>query len=320
MPIGIAVGPTNDVFVTDRDNFRVQVFDALGNYKDKWGSQGEGNSEFEAPVGLAVSANNEVFVTDEYLNRVQVFATTGSFKRKWSGADIEDGQFESPTHIALYNSEVFVSDQYNNRIQVFTENGQFKRQWGGIGTAIGQFNLPAGLAIANTGEIFVSNLDLGSQRIQVFRTATVFPQGMNLAPTTLSGDASTAQFKIGLRDADNILINQDAIAPGESAQLTASITIMPAHVGQSGGLLVVAIYEGAIFMKTANSWIPWDLNPKTLVAFTEKTAYVDEESFTIQDDINNLGLSGIFNVFTGYRTATGDVHFNAEPFIFAVTP
>lgn len=317
MPVGIVVNADNDVFVTDRDNFRVQVFSADGSFKRKWGTEGEGNAQFQAPSGIAVSASDEVFVADESVNRVQVFSTSGTLKRQWNGSSVEDGDLNAPNQVAVQGNEVFVSDQQNNRIQVFSTNGQFKRQWGEDGNTIGQFYQPSGLAVADTGEIFVSDLN---QHIQVFRTVNVFSQGVSLAPTSLSGAVSTAQFKVALFDANNALINRDAIEPGLSADLKGSIAVMPEHVGQEGGLLAVAVFGDAFFMKTANGWVPWDVNPATLAVFAEKAAYANEEDFTIQENINNLGLSGVFNVFVGYRTATGDVHFNAEPFIFAVTP
>jgi tripartite motif-containing protein 71 len=42
----VAVDSTDNVYVTDPGNFRVQKFDSAGNFKLAWGSQGSGNGQF----------------------------------------------------------------------------------------------------------------------------------------------------------------------------------------------------------------------------------------------------------------------------------
>ena len=63
-PLGIAVDSSNNVYVADSDNNRVEKFDRNGNYLTQWGSLGSGNGQFIDPVGIAVDSSNNVYVTD----------------------------------------------------------------------------------------------------------------------------------------------------------------------------------------------------------------------------------------------------------------
>ena len=68
----VAVSETGQVYVFT--NYRVQRFDADGNYETQWGSSGTGDREFYLnPIGIAVSASGQVYVADIYNNRIQRF-------------------------------------------------------------------------------------------------------------------------------------------------------------------------------------------------------------------------------------------------------
>ncbi len=168
-PRGVAVTPSK-VYVVDRDNNRIQVFDLDGNFIAKWGSFGSGDGEFAEPYGIAVTLS-EVYVVDSYNYRIQVFNTTGGFLRKWGSIGSEDGEFSYPCGIAVTPSEVYVADTNNNRIQVFDLDGNFISKWGSSGSGDGEFSLPRGI-FATLSEVYV--VDSYNDRIQVFNTTGGF--------------------------------------------------------------------------------------------------------------------------------------------------
>src|SRR4051794_21960611 len=71
-PWGVATDPNNNVYVTDTNNQRVQIFDANGNFTGAFGSNGNGDEQFKEPRGVGVnkegnSSNNSnlrVYVSD----------------------------------------------------------------------------------------------------------------------------------------------------------------------------------------------------------------------------------------------------------------
>ena len=71
-PQHLAIDSENNIFVTDRDNSRVQKFDDQGNYIISWKLQSPEPEEFGNPSGIAVS-DGFVFVADSKYDTVQTF-------------------------------------------------------------------------------------------------------------------------------------------------------------------------------------------------------------------------------------------------------
>jgi hypothetical protein len=71
LPIGVAVAPNRNVFVTDRH--RIQVFDTNGGFITEWGSRGSGNGQFVDPEDIAMNSNSRVYVVDRRNSRMQYF-------------------------------------------------------------------------------------------------------------------------------------------------------------------------------------------------------------------------------------------------------
>lgn len=166
-PFGIASNKQGHIFVADRNNSRIQMFNAEGQYLGGWGKQGTGEGEFLHTYGIVVDQNEHVLVTDYYGHRVQVFDQTGRYIRQWGREGTGDGKFKMPSGLALdREGNVYVADTYNNRVQVFTPEGQFLRKWGTKGNCDGQFNTPCSIAVSERGFIFVA--DTFNHRIQVF--------------------------------------------------------------------------------------------------------------------------------------------------------
>ena len=72
-PEFVAVDGSGNVYVSDRDNNRIQEFSGSGAYLTQWGTLGGGDGQFADPWGVAVDGSGRVYVADTYNNRVQVF-------------------------------------------------------------------------------------------------------------------------------------------------------------------------------------------------------------------------------------------------------
>jgi tripartite motif-containing protein 2/3 len=59
--------------------YALQVFDMSGSFVLSFGSNGEGNGQFNAPTGVAVDANDNILVADWGNSRLAVFDASGSF-------------------------------------------------------------------------------------------------------------------------------------------------------------------------------------------------------------------------------------------------
>ena len=87
-----AVDSSNNVYVADQDNNRIQKFDSSGKFITKWGSYGNGDGQFHNPDGIEVDSSGNVYVSDTDNNRIQKFDSNGTFITQW-GSGSSDGQF-----------------------------------------------------------------------------------------------------------------------------------------------------------------------------------------------------------------------------------
>jgi 6-bladed beta-propeller protein/NHL repeat-containing protein len=133
-PFDLATDSSNNVFVVDSWNNRIQKFTNSGNFITAWGRAGSGLGEFNLPQSIAVDSSGYVYVVDKDNSRIQKFSNDGAFIGTWGGAGSGPGEFMFPNRIAVDSSlNVFVSDPGNQRIQEFTNNGAFIRSFGAFG-------------------------------------------------------------------------------------------------------------------------------------------------------------------------------------------
>ena len=162
---GLAVDAQDNVYVVDKGNYRIQKFDAAGNFILSWGSQGTGDGQFVRPIYVAVDAQGHVFVTDDRNPVVQKFDANGVFLGKWGSLGAAEGQFNHATGIAVDSEgNVYVSDYENQNIQKFDNNGRFLLSWRTGTTA--RFGTPEAIAIDANDRIYVTDSEL--KQVEVF--------------------------------------------------------------------------------------------------------------------------------------------------------
>ena len=151
-PTGVAANASGHVYVVDKLNKRVQVFDPAGAYA------AELVSFSFPPSGVAADGSTgAVYVTDTFVNpKVLVFDSSGA-----QAADLP-GPFNRPFGVAVDGSSgaVYVTDG-NTRVHAF--NSTLHRAAG----IDGQFNGPKGVAAGGpAGYVYVA--DTGNDTVQIF--------------------------------------------------------------------------------------------------------------------------------------------------------
>ena len=121
-PAGIAIHPKFEkIFVADRCNHQVLVFNNDGELVHNIGHKGHGQGQLLFPNGVAITSNDLLLVTETENNRVSVFdSKTGNFIKSFGKTGEQEGMFINPRHIATnIHGEVYVADEKNQRIQTF---------------------------------------------------------------------------------------------------------------------------------------------------------------------------------------------------------
>jgi DNA-binding beta-propeller fold protein YncE len=119
-PTGLGVGPTENVYVADTLNDRVQEYDSTGNFQRAWGKdvisgggtgfeicevaseckageQGELGGELDIPAGISVSPAETAYAVDGQNNRIQEFNPKGGFLRAWGKDVVNDAPAPTPS-------------------------------------------------------------------------------------------------------------------------------------------------------------------------------------------------------------------------------
>jgi tripartite motif-containing protein 71 len=166
-PHDLDFSPTEDkLYVIDRDNQRVQVFDKNGTYLFEWGSEGEGEGEFTLPYGMDVDSEGNVWVADRGGHRIQKFDHEGNFLLEFGSDGTGEGEFSHPRQVAVDDAlqYVYVADSRNHRIQKFDINGNFIDSFGTEGNQSGQFNLPTSVIIDSRGYLYINEEEMNGSR------------------------------------------------------------------------------------------------------------------------------------------------------------
>lgn len=124
LPHAIVVDAQDRVYVADRNNLRIQVFDANGKFLTMWKSE-----ELGRPWGLAVGPDNLLYVVDggdlkpAGLDRGRILKLdlSGKILAKWSRFGNYDGQIYWGHDLAVgRDGAVYVGDVYHGmRVQKF---------------------------------------------------------------------------------------------------------------------------------------------------------------------------------------------------------
>ena len=187
----MAVDGSGNIYVTESENYRIQMFDSNGDFKLMWGYgvrdgtdedqlcigscqrgiEGSASAQFSFPMGITVDGSGNVSSTDNTNNRVQNFGPEGSFNFMTGTEGSGDGEFNMAWGIAADGpGNLYAVDYGNSRIQKFDSKGNFLLKFGTMGSGNGEFIDPTWVAVDSLSNIYVT--DPGNDRIQVFTSDT----------------------------------------------------------------------------------------------------------------------------------------------------
>lgn len=166
---GVAVDSRDNVYVFNRGEHPLIVFDREGNFLRSWGEGLVGRAH-----GITIGPDGEVWLTDDGNHTIRKFTPEGRLLLTIGDPDkpatLQSGKpFNRPTHVALspLTGDLFISDGYgNSRVHKYDPKGRHLFSWGEPGTDPGCFNLPHNIATDAEGLVYVA--DRENHRVQVF--------------------------------------------------------------------------------------------------------------------------------------------------------
>ena len=114
LPHGIAVDKQGRVYVGDRENRRMQVFDANGKFVTQWKHVG-------SPWGVVITPDQQLYLCDGYNNRILKTNLSGEITGVLSGPGKLPGLLDFSHHLAVApGGNIYVAEIKNWRVQKFT--------------------------------------------------------------------------------------------------------------------------------------------------------------------------------------------------------
>ena len=131
LPTEVLVHSQN-LFVVDAMNFRVQFLDRSGAFQTSVGQIGDYSGTMFRPKGIGLDSEEHLYVVDGLWGVVQVFDRQGRLLYHFGSRGTHLGEFQLPAGLFVdHDDRIFVVDSYNRRVQVFRYYGLPKQATGG---------------------------------------------------------------------------------------------------------------------------------------------------------------------------------------------
>lgn len=156
-PQGLAIDSSNQLYVVDTGNQRIQVFNMDGQFVRVLPTP-----ELIQPVSIAFSSDGHLFITDKGKNSVFLCNDQGEILKIFYAND--------PSGLAIVSNETLIVIEKENHHIVFLDinTGKPIKTLGELGYDIGQFKQPDSILVLSDHHFLVS--DRGNGRIQEWNT------------------------------------------------------------------------------------------------------------------------------------------------------
>lgn len=156
-PLFDAVDPQNNIYVTDREGFRIGIFSPTNKFL-RYFIPTPGKEFVWSPLAITFDSKGLMYLTDAKKDehRVLVFDKNGKLVRSFGKYGRDNGLFAYPDGIAVGDDGlIYVADTNSARVQVFDNKGKFLRLFRpSTGTDI-EMTHPVGIDATRPNEILV---------------------------------------------------------------------------------------------------------------------------------------------------------------------
>jgi len=170
-PTSAVLGTDGRVYVMDRGNNRIQVFERGGAHAGQIGRAGTQPGELMAPAALFQDAQGRLVVADTFNHRVQIFAQDGrTLAVLGQGVDGMPGVLNAPVAVSVAkDGSVHVLDSAGGGVTVFNTDGSVQRTYGNDVIAGRALRMPSAMVMGADGLTYVA--DPNNATVRVFHSA-----------------------------------------------------------------------------------------------------------------------------------------------------
>ena len=155
-PQGLALDAQGNVYVADRGNRRIQVFDGQGGFLTAFA-----DARFTGPRYVALDEGGSIYISDAS-EKLHVFNGRGDPLQSFGQAGALPSQFSQIADLAVDSAgDLYVVDSGNARVQKFSMLSGLLLTFGDEGEESGLLSRPQGIALDGEGNVYVADAQNG---------------------------------------------------------------------------------------------------------------------------------------------------------------
>jgi DNA-binding beta-propeller fold protein YncE len=159
-PSGIDISEDGRLFICDRGNHRIQVFDLKGNFMQDLGGFGWKNEQFDEPMDIWARSTINIFIADYNNGRVQRFNRNLNYINSLTSnsADNDSYQFKEVLSAAYSpQGDIFILDAGENKIIKFNSKSKGEIAFGYYISGRGELTSPVQIDLTVNYQVLVSD-------------------------------------------------------------------------------------------------------------------------------------------------------------------
>ncbi len=156
-PVGLTVHNDGRIFVADTHYHRILVFDPEGKLVGQFGTNGDGDGEFQLPTDVAIDDDGFIYVSEYNGNdRITKWSPDFEFVKAFGESEVLGKRLNRPAALAIDRAGIlWVADACNHRIVRFTLDGKVIDAIGHRGRGLDEFRYPYDIDIRDDGTVLV---------------------------------------------------------------------------------------------------------------------------------------------------------------------
>ena len=161
-PGNMALDSTNNLYIVDKANQRILVFDAdLRFDRQVLVKDGKGLSD------VKVDSKGNIYTLDTIDGSIRVFDSQGNLLLTFGRKGKHKGEFDFPVSLAVHpRGLIYVVDQHKHKVLAFNKKGEFLLDFSQLGWREARLHYPSYIYVNKAGRIFI--VDRGNRRISIF--------------------------------------------------------------------------------------------------------------------------------------------------------
>lgn len=114
-PTQVDVNQRGEIFIADRGNARIAIFDRLGSFIH------ELTDNLQSPAGVAVDPDGLILVVDDRTNLLSIYTPSGDLITTFANAS-DGSSFRRPSDLATNKEFIYLLDSGNHRVVFFSRH------------------------------------------------------------------------------------------------------------------------------------------------------------------------------------------------------